>query len=281
VLSSGGLCWWDIATGKLVRELDRDVKDVYARVNNVALDPQGRWAATGHQSEPGALGIWPLDGTEKRLLKHEGKFLGSPGNARIVDLVFNNGGTELYTTDGAGVLLWDCATWKAKQLGKDVGGFDLVRDGERFYLASGDRIHRWDGEWVVVFESAEGILRLAVHDEAAYTGTRKGGVEVWDIVTGKRVRRLQLPHRHEQDGKYLRDDDVGAIAVSGNRLYAATGNVVCVYDRENDYALLDQLEVRPVPKEPTAVTHINCMEARADLVVIGTGAGALVYRAKG
>lgn len=269
VHSSGALNLWERATGKLLRTLDREVKDVYDGYNNVAVDPQGRWVATGKYGRDNHLGIWDAK-TGARLHLLEGH------ERRVVDLVFTRDGLALLTTDREDVRLWDTTTWTQSAVLGDVGGSDLCLgpEGRVLYAKSGGVVLAWDleqaGPWRRVVDARRRLWRIAVDGTRLYAGTDLGEILVFELKTGRPVATLRGDHRHPERGKYLRDDDVFGVALSpdGSRLYATTGHQLAAWDTKT-LAKVDTLTFAPLPKTPTAIRFAECIEAGPGFVLLG------------
>lgn len=278
VLSSGALVVRDMETGDVIHTLARDVKDVYESINNVAIDPRGRWIVTGRVSKDyrGRMGVWDATtGKELHILEgHDG---------RVRDLVFTADGGRLFTVSRDSVWVWDCATWKGSPLRRREGvrgGGDLALapDGRSVYVV-GAAIERWvlpDGPWEPVGDAYG--LPIVLSAGRLFGGLGRGQVEVFDLGERKQERILQLDHRHDEQPRWLRDDYVMGLASSpdGRWLYAATGWLVTVWDT-GSWAAADTLSPSPVPTEPTASRYIECLAACEGRLLVGYGSDVLIY----
>jgi WD40 repeat protein len=193
--SDGGVRLWDVAAGKEARKLAGLRGWPYC----LAFSPDGKVLATGTDGAPAGLQLWsPATGAE--LHRREGERL------RVAALAFSADGKVLASADRDCTLrLWDAAT--AKEL-RPPGGLpgivydvDFSADGKGLFTQCSDqRIQEWDAE--------QGALRrrLTAREEGPHRGRatlspdRKllatpgwtdGTVRLWDVDTGRMLRRLE------------------------------------------------------------------------------------------
>jgi RNA polymerase sigma factor (sigma-70 family) len=198
------LRWWDTSTGRELRRLDLPGR---RSAQGLAISPEGRTVlATGDDQR---LRTWDL------ATGRETTPGGLPPGIKVGTLAFAPGGRLLLAASEARVSVWD---WPALRL---VRMFELPRPAAQ----PGQNVCRClavspDCRWLVSvaerywYREANGLRYGYVAD---------GVVDLWDLATGKRVRRLaQAPHCYRSatfttDGRLVLAPGAGVIPAEGDR----------------------------------------------------------------
>ncbi|MGH7227374.1 MAG: WD40 repeat domain-containing protein, partial [Gemmataceae bacterium] len=182
------VCVWELATGKLLHRLPGTYEQ-----KNIALSPDGKLVAVGQEK---AIVLWDLiSGKEVRRLAQADAF----------GVAFSPDGKILAAGgDDPVIHLWDLGT------GKKIAQFDWKRnptsvtvlaftpDGKT--LIAGQKFDSKIGLWDVAsgkkrqeHDAKSGaIFTFALSPDGAMlaTGSRKGGIPLWNVKTGELVRKL-------------------------------------------------------------------------------------------
>jgi RNA polymerase sigma factor (sigma-70 family) len=248
-----GLCVWDPATGKVLREIER-VENSRA----LAVSPDGRLLAGARVAD--AIDLWDLrtgrrvqelpadlPGTMAVAFSPDGRLLARAGWG-VIDLYDLAGGAKVrrlrgnddvvwtvaFSPDGrtlascsldTTVRLWDPATGQEKaRLSRHknpVHGLAFFPDGKMLASAAGgEAVRLWDvasGRELRTLEppevSGEG-LAVAPDGRLLATGHRDGQVRLWDPATGRELRRRRA---HAFTVSALTFSPDGKTLVSGSR----------------------------------------------------------------
>ena len=204
----GGLCLWDVASGKELRQVRAG-----GFVTALAFHPDGKTVASGGHHGTFAIHFWDT-ATGKERIPHAGHTIPVSAVAWTPD------GKSVVTgaagAGGAAVLQWDPATGKElRQLrGEADGGFllPLSADGKRLVsLRPSDGVARLadlaGGRLAVELEgggllgscfafSPDGRLLAAGDSRVGAGGKHEGRITFWDAATGKRLRTVTAPGRN-------------------------------------------------------------------------------------
>jgi RNA polymerase sigma factor (sigma-70 family) len=182
------VCVWEMATGKLRHRLPGAFE-----AKNIALSPDGKLVATSQEK---AIVLWNLEsGKEVRRLAQagalgvafspDGKILAAGGDDPVILLWDTNTGKKIAQLD-----------WKRDPTSVSVLAF--TPDGKT--LIAGQKFHSKIGLWDVAsgkkrqeLDAQSGhIFTLALSPDGALlaTGSRKGGIPLWNLKTGELVRKL-------------------------------------------------------------------------------------------
>ncbi|MHB1423675.1 MAG: sigma-70 family RNA polymerase sigma factor [Gemmataceae bacterium] len=179
------VCVWDLATGKLLRQLP----GTYMQ-KNIALSPDGKLVAICQRE---FIVLWDLNsGKEKQRLAQPA----AHGTAFSPDGKLLAAGGEV-----SGIHLWDLTTGKQIALFRDPRVADLLAftpDGRTLIAGQqfDSKIGLWDmasGKKRQELDAKSGnIFSLSLSPDGAMlaTGSRKDGIPLWDVKTGKLLRRL-------------------------------------------------------------------------------------------
>ncbi|HTU91005.1 MAG TPA: sigma-70 family RNA polymerase sigma factor, partial [Gemmataceae bacterium] len=182
------VCVWELATGKLLHRLPGSYE-----AKNIALSPDGKLVAVGQEK---AIILWNLvSGKEVRRL----------AQANASGFVFSPDG-KILAAGGydPAIHLWDLST------GKKITQFDWKRDRTSVTvlaftpdgktLIAGQKFHSKIGLWNVAsgkqrreLDAKSGdIFTLALSPDGVLlaTGSRKGGIPLWNVKTGELVGKL-------------------------------------------------------------------------------------------
>jgi small GTP-binding protein len=195
-LASGGrdgtVRLWDVASGKLLRELEGHNLFVYS----VAFDPLGRTLASGCLD--GTVRLWDVASGEllRKLEEHK---------SGVISVAFDPHGRTLASggRDSA-VGLWDVASGELLRKIEGHKGFvhSVAFDSQGRTLASGGfdgTVRLWDvasGELLRKIEGHQGFVARVAFDPQGRTlasGGFDGTVRLWDV-TGRRLLRTLEGH---------------------------------------------------------------------------------------
>lgn len=224
---------WDLATGKEVRQLPGHTGAVQA----LAISADGRRVLTG--SADHTVRLWEIE-TGRELLRLQGHrevietVALSPDGRRALsagrDLTVRiwdvDEGTELRRFNGLAEQVRSLAFTPDSQLAVTAGG-GLWKDG--MWTRGTDHAMRlWDvrsGGELRGFKGHDAPVRsvaLAPDGKSAATGGEDGTLLVWDLATGRQLRRIEMPVRAavvgvawSSDGKRLAAVTRGGKEVGG------------------------------------------------------------------
>ena len=200
---------WDAATGKLLKTLDEHT----GWVGSVVLTPDGAYAITAGGDN--SIRVWDIK-TQKEVKKLEGHTVAIRGLAITAD-----GKTLISGASDKTCRAWDLTTYKEiKRYGDEKESVESVAvtpDGQ--YVLAGN-----DVGVITVYDAKTGAAKCKYdkHDgtmvytivttadgKTAYSGARDKDIHVWDVATGKEIRRIK-GHTEQvyqlalsNDGKYL------------------------------------------------------------------------------
>ena len=204
LLDAGAVAVWESATGREV------FRAATARVTDVALTPDARLLAAGH--EDGHISVWSLPNREPLVtLKADRNTINCLAFSR--DPVCSSesqppgGGWLLAAGDqGGGVVIWDLGMGVPRSIcngPKSSEVFTLAFSPDRMTLASTGRGHvqLWDiasgrsllsigaGNYVMALAFSPDGKQLAVGSVAAFGSP--DSVEIWELEFGRGIRRLR------------------------------------------------------------------------------------------
>jgi RNA polymerase sigma factor (sigma-70 family) len=211
--------WWDTVTGQELRHLD-----LPARITGLAVSPDGR-TVLGTTDE-GGLRTWDL------ATGRDTTPAGLPRGVKVGALAFTPGGRQLVSASGPHISVWD---WPALRL---VRTFDLPRPAAEGENACQGLAISPDGRWLVTaayhsWYREEKGLRLGFG--------ANGVADVWDLATGKRLRRLAQDPGCYQSVTFTADGRVVLIGSNGT-VPAEAGRAAQRF--RGPMALLDPLAAR-------------------------------------
>jgi RNA polymerase sigma factor (sigma-70 family) len=188
------VCAWELSTGKLLHHFPGHYEEIRA----VALSPDGKTLATGHDTlirfwdlasgrETGRL-TSPVGGTEGLAYTPDGKQLASGHSGQTVLLWDLTGRKVLarlpaphnrlsllkFTPDGKTLATSDC-------LDKNIRLFDVAARRQRFHLTRPSFVHD---------------LTFAPDGATLAAGGKDGSIPIWDVSTGKLVGEMRGPGQH-------------------------------------------------------------------------------------
>lgn len=204
----GAIHVWDLQSGERIRTIAGKV----GWMSSLAISGDGKVLVAG--CEEMKIRAWEIE-TGKEILEievppppknphfgggepHLGPIAISPDGKVIA-----NAGTRTLPSQGP-VYLWDAATGKkAKDVGNATYGFtsaEFSPDGKRIAIGSYNQIQVWDWQQEKLLRtlSAGPSGHLAFSRDGkrlASTGEYTGPIQIWDLVTGKKV-----PDLHSHDG---------------------------------------------------------------------------------
>ena len=200
---------WDAITGKLQKTLEGHT----GWVGSVVITPDGNYAITAGGDN--SIRVWDIK-AQKEVKKLEGHTVAIRGLALAAD-----GKTLVSASSDKTCRLWDLTTYKEiKRFGTEkesVESVAITPDGA--YVLAGN-----DVGVITVFDTKTGAVKSKYdkHDgtmvytiltsadgKTAYSGARDKDIHVWEVATGKEIRRLK-GHTEQvyqlalsNDGKYL------------------------------------------------------------------------------
>jgi WD40 repeat protein len=196
----GGVCLWDLATGRPLWRLS-----VPSLARDLAYSPDGKWLVTaGHA-------VWLHDaatGKEVRRLQPKGfhslDVVALSPDGRTV-AAGETRGSRAFGPKGSAVILWDAAT--GKELRRLAGRADVTavafsKAGKTLASGSSDKkVRLWDaagGKPLRVLEHDRAVRAVAFAPGGKLLASAgdDGFVWLWDVDTGKPLRRLK---GHEAD----------------------------------------------------------------------------------
>jgi streptogramin lyase len=200
---------WNVATGKLLKTLEGHT----AWVGSVVITPDSNSVITAGGDN--IIRVWDLK-TQKEVKKLEGHTVAIRG------LALTAGGKTLISgASDKTCRAWDLATGKEiKRYGDEKASVESVAvtpDGK--YVLAGNDVgvitvfNAKTGAVLSKYDKHEGTMVYTIttssDGKTAYSGARDKDIHVWDVATGKEIRRLkghteqvyQLTFSH--DGKHL------------------------------------------------------------------------------
>jgi hypothetical protein len=200
---------WDVATGKLQKTLEGHT----GWVGSVVLTPDGTFAVTAGGDN--SIRVWDIKAA-KEVKKLEGHTVAIRGLALTAD-----GKTLISGASDKTCRAWDLASGKeAKRYGEEKESVESVAvtpDG-KFVLAGNDVgiITVYDAKSGAVkckYDKHDGTMIYTIittgDGKTAYSGARDKDIHVWDVATGKEIRRIK-GHTEQvyqlalsNDGKHL------------------------------------------------------------------------------
>jgi RNA polymerase sigma factor (sigma-70 family) len=230
------LRWWDATTGRELRKVD-----LPGAVNGLAVSPDGRTVlATVHEER---LRTWDLASGRETTPAD------LPRGMQVGALSFAPGGRQLITASGPHVTILDWPEMKVRRTlelpkpAKEPG----VNDCRSMTVSS-------DGPWLVTV-AERSWSRMA--DGLRYGYAADGVVDVWDLTTGQRVRRLAESTGVFRSATFTADGRVVLVGAAGTVPAQAGGSA---QEFKGEMALLDPVAGRWVrsftPPPPTpGTTH--------------------------
>jgi WD40 repeat protein len=202
---------WDLTTGREVRCFGRSAQTFAS----LTLSADGKVLAAGGLSR---IRLWEV-ATGKEALAFEGHF------DAVRSLAFSPDGTTL-ASGGDGAILWRLRDFALiRRIDEGLVSVDPVaysRDGKRLAFATRDPVGGDQG--VCLYEPSTGKLLVRVNptcrsvaispEATSFVGVHSDGpAELWDIASGKPVRKLQEPQSPvgKSDGVYAMSPDGTAV----------------------------------------------------------------------
>jgi|GEM_PF-4008310 len=182
---------WDVATGKLLKTLEGHT----GWVGSVLVTPDGTQAITAGGDN--IIRVWDLK-TQKEVKKLEGHTVAIRGLALTAD-----GQTLISGSSDKTCRAWDLTTGKQiRKYGDEKASVESVgvTPNGKYVLAGNDKgiISVFDaktGDVVNTYEKHEGTMVytiiVAPDGKTAISGARDKDIHVWDIASGKEIRRLK------------------------------------------------------------------------------------------
>ncbi|QJW96076.1 WD40 repeat domain-containing protein [Frigoriglobus tundricola] len=177
--ADGTLRWWDAATGA-----ERRSVAVPGALTGLAVSPDGKTVLTG--AGDGKLRMWDSEtGREKPATLQADVELGP--------LSFTPDGKHLVAVAGPKVTIWE---WPGLKLARTI---DMLKPGPNAVPAPTDNLTSWcqsaavspDGKWLVTTAWQSGSEEI---DGVRSPFASNGVADVWELASGKRVRRLAKAH---------------------------------------------------------------------------------------
>jgi WD40 repeat protein len=207
-LADGNVGLYDAIDGRFLTGFKSTIqKDInLPDVNSVAFSPDGSKVAAGGNYWPrrgpseGFAAIWDINSGQEHLVV--------TGHATPVQhVVFSMDNTRIMTVGYAEARIWDTRSGAALVIPQhDCSGIvdaAFIHDGSHIAIACEDgTVHHCDttsGQCSVAFSqsslAADGIVAIAFHPDGnqVATATLLGSISVWNMRTGKRVRKLKMP----------------------------------------------------------------------------------------
>jgi WD40 repeat protein len=188
---------WSVERGEKVLALQA-LTDGEGTARTVAFCPDGRLLATG--ASDGSIKVWDI--IERKLSRQLPR-----QRLPVTSVKFAPNGKLLATATGnwrqtdlqAELRLWDVSTGKEvaefKEHAGEIKRIDFDQSGKRLISGGADRaILTWDiAERVLVnrfrIDATPGCLAVFQEGTLLATGDLRGGVNVWNLQNGKRIRR--------------------------------------------------------------------------------------------
>jgi WD40 repeat protein/serine/threonine protein kinase len=179
---------WNAATGEVIKQLE----GLEAAALCIAVSPDGKTAVTG--LDDSRIVVWNLEtGQPVRTLE------GHTGSVFSVDI---SGQRVVSTGDDGAVILWDLNTGaEIRRFLEGAGAIASVAfspDGQSVLAASGEFVTVWDTETGQVLHQLGSHVGGATVAAFSRDGTQivssaqDGTLHVWDVVTGREIRRMNL-----------------------------------------------------------------------------------------
>jgi RNA polymerase sigma factor (sigma-70 family) len=189
------VCVWDMATGKLLRQFPGSFDH-----RSIGLSANGKLIAVGQEK---AIVLWGLaSGKEVRRFAQpdatgfafspDDKILAAAGSDPDIHL------WEVASGKSLSKIAWKRSPTSVAQLAFTPDGKTLIA-GQHFDskislfdVASGKKHHELDASGGDIFSFA-----LSPDGSVLATGGRKGGIPIWDVKTGKLLRKLRTEEKNE------------------------------------------------------------------------------------
>ncbi len=185
--------WWDRGTGKAVRESRGVLLGASADGNVVAI----------HRGK-GRISLCDIvQAKEVRHFPFPGKYLGCAGYCPYPPAALSANGEVLVTTEGSTALLLNTRSgrWadfsrghtdKVVFVGFSADGKQVISAGDTAVLVwdaqSGQYLHQLRNEWELI-----GAACMTADRRLLATGVADGSVRLWDLASGRQVRRMPIP----------------------------------------------------------------------------------------
>jgi RNA polymerase sigma factor (sigma-70 family) len=239
--ADGGLRLWDIASGKLLAEGKGESADLVS----LAYSPDGKRVASGGNDNK--LRLWDAVTGQEQWVQNS-------ATGAVFAVAFSPDGKNLAAVETKTISFWDAATgkresrrWKQERF---LSSAAFLPDGRTLAVACGSLPRAKERESVVCLvdvaeckgvrqlapeKGEQGITALAVAPDGKILATagEYGGVRLWDVDTGKELRRCQgarsFPNAltFSVDGKMLAGMDRGVVRLwetaSGKEMSSARG----------------------------------------------------------